>query len=101
MLTLLAIGLILFGLAYPLAVLVRLNRTLTRANRPPSTLYLVTQLLLTGALPVGAILSGAALLLPRLWANGPFVALVTAAWVMTAGCIVLLWLLRVRGRDIR
>lgn len=98
MLTLLAIALILFGLAYPLAVLVRLNRTLSQAARPPSTLYLSAQLVLTGAMPVSTILTGAGLLLPRLWANGPFVVLVIAAWVMTAACIGLLWLLRLRER---
>lgn len=99
--TLLAIALILFGLAYPLAVLVRLNRTLSQARRPPSTLYLATQLVLTGALPVSTILTGAGLLVPRLWASGAFVVLVTAAWVMTAACIVLLWLLRWRGRGVQ
>ncbi len=98
--TLFAIGLIVFGLAYPLAVLMRLNRTLSQASRPPSTLYLATQLLLTGALPVSTILTGAGLLLPRLWANSLFVVLIVAAWVMTAACIVLLWLLRLQGRGI-
>jgi hypothetical protein len=99
--TLLAIGLILFGLAYPLAVLVRLNRTLSQASRPPSTLYLSTQLVLTAALPVSTILTGAGLLVPRLWANGPFVMLVIAAWVMTAASFVLLGLLRWRGRGVQ
>ena len=98
MTTLLAIALILFGLAYPLVVLVRLNRTLSQARRPLSTFYLSTQLLLTAALPVSTILTGAGLLVPRLWANGGFVVLLIAAWVMTVACMVLLWLLRVRER---
>lgn len=101
MVTLLAIGLILFGLAYPLAVLVRLNHTLSRASRPPSTLYLSIQLVLTGALPVSTIFTGAALLLPHLWTNRAYMMLVIAAWVLTAACIVLLWLLRWRGRGIQ
>ena len=94
--TLLAIALILFGLAYPLVVLVRLNRTLSQTARPVSNFYLATQLVLMATLPMSTILTGAGLLVPRLWANNLFVMLVIAAWVVTVACGVLLLVLRWR-----
>ena len=69
-------ALILLGAAYPLLALIRL--------------------LLTAALPVGAILGGVGLLLPRLWQNPIFSALVVAAAVVVAACAILLSIRRLR-----
>ena len=89
-------ALILLGVAYPLAALVRIARQLNDKAQRPSSPRLAIHLLLIANLPVAAILAGVGLLLPRLWQNPIFAALVIAAAVATAGCVVLLAIRRPR-----
>ena len=89
-------ALILLGAAYPLLALMRIARLLNDKAQRPSSRQLANRLVLTAALPVGAILGGVGLLLPRLWQNPIFSALVVAAAVVVAACAILLSIRRLR-----
>jgi hypothetical protein len=77
---------LVIGVATPMAMLFWLNGKLSR-KPPPSPREVGVLLALNGILPLGLIVIGLGLLLPRLWNAPAFLGIVVVSWLAT--CVLL------------
>lgn len=78
--TVAGILLLVFGVIFPMAMLVWLNSRLNRRPRPTSR-QIGLVLAFNGLLPVGLVLLGLGLMLPQLWAMAWLRLAALAAWL--------------------